>query len=415
MSDTEHSAFEEDNYNSKHSDVYLALVDTPVKVDDELNIEDTFIGGEPLWLDENSIPSEELLTCGSCKKKDNFKLLLQAFSPLDVDQVSDIQTKLGLKEISSVNPDDDRVLYVFICTKCQRKPNSIRCIRGVKKNVPQTDNTFSAKLDAVSEGKDFKINPFDLKKTEDSNPLENNKKEESNPFGSNPFNSQNSDNPFNSFKKNSEGEEQQKTPEKSAKAIQKAAQSEHDSKEDKQYDESKAFKNYLLYVEEESFKNKKPDHLKLPKNLKIDKEALDLTGTDEEDLTKNPIKVDPRTEKLSKFLDDDTFQKFQEIVAYNPHQVLRYDLGGKPLLYADTKVDLVSTIPNPSFNPSSKRVFEMQLMPKMIMDLEDTTSIKGGMEWGTILIFTDIQNYIPNYDDNDVGYVEECVRVQWES
>lgn len=413
MSDTEHSAFEDDGYNSKNSDVYLAFVDTPVKVDDELTIEDTFIGGEPLWLDENSKPSDDLLKCGSCKKNENFKLLLQAFSPLDVEQVSEIQARLDLNDTSAVNPDDDRVLYVFVCTKCQRKPNSIRCIRGVKKNAKKADNTFSAKLESVSEGKDFKINPFDLKKNEDeSNPFGSDKKEDSNPFGSNPFSSTNSENPFSKVTKE---EEPKKTPEVSAKALQKAAQTEHDSKEDKQFDDAKSFKNYLLYVEEESFKNKKPDHLKLPKNLKIDKEALDLTGADEEDLEKNPIKVDPRTEKLSKFLDDDTFQKFQEVVAYNPHQVLRYDLGGKPLLYADTKVDLVSTIPSPAFNPSSKRVFEMQLMPKMIMDLESTTSITGGMEWGTILVFTDIQNYTPKFDENDVGYVEECVRVQWEA
>ena len=85
-----------------------------------------------------------------------------------------------------------------------------------------------------------------------------------------------------------------------------------------------------LYVGEETFKNKKPAHLQLPKNLKIDQEALDLTG--DEDLEKDPIKLDPRTEKLCKFLDDDVFQKFQEVVGYNPLQVLRYDLGGKPLL-----------------------------------------------------------------------------------
>lgn len=54
-------------------------------------------------------------------------------------------------------------------------------------------------------------------------------------------------------------------------------------------------------------------------------------------------------------------------------------------------------------------------MPKMIMDLEVTVSVTEGMDWGTILIFTDVENYIPKFDEHGVGYVEECVRVQWES
>ena len=183
----------------------------------------------------------------------------------------------------------------------------------------------------------------------------------------------------------------------------KTARKLHDLQKDKEYDGNKCFKSCLLYVEEETFKNKKPAHLQLPKNLKIDKEALDLTG--DEDLEKDPIKLDPRTEKLSKFLDDDTFQKFQEVVGYNPLQVLRYDLGGKPLLYAETKVDILSTVPRPGYNPSSQRIFEMQLMPKMIFDLEEVVSVDNGMEWGTILVFTDVENYMPEFDEHGVGYV----------
>lgn len=103
------------------------------------------------------------------------------------------------------------------------------------------------------------------------------------------------------------------------------------------------------------------------------------------------------------------------MVGYNPLQVLRYDLGGKPLLYAETKVDILSTVPRPGYNPSSQRIFEMQLMPKMIFDLEEVVSVDNGMEWGTILVFTDVENYMPEFDEHGVGYVEECVKVQWES
>ena len=126
------------------------------------------------------------------------------------------------------------------------------------------------------------------------------------------------------------------------------------------------------------------------------------------------MKLDPRTEKISKFLDDDVFQKFQEVVSYNPGQVLRYDLGGLPLYYAKTPKEFEDLVAKPAYNPSSRRVFEMQLMPKMILDLEEEVSLTDGMDWGTIMVYTDIKNYIPKFDENQVGYVQEVVKVQWE-
>lgn len=396
------SEFEDDNGSGSGSTVYIALVDAPLKEDDDVSIEDTFIGGKPIWLDDKSLPSDNLLACGACKSKDNMKLLLQAFCPLDPEQVQDVQTNYGVDSMAYVSPEDDRVLYVFLCTKCQRKANSVRCIRGVKKNTKKnTPEKLSEKMEKLAVQKDFKINPFDLSNGKDSNP-----------FSANPFqNTASGSNPFSGGLKVHEVSEKKPANEPTMKTTRKL----HDSKADKTFDASEALQCFLLYVEEESFKNKKPDHLKLPKNLKIDKDALDLTGEAEADLDKNPIKLDPRTEKLSKFLDDDVFQKFQEVVGYNPQQVLRYDFGGKPLLYAQSKVDFEKTVANPAYNPSSKRVFEMQLMPKMIMDLENDASLAGGMEWGTILIYSDVENYIPKFDDNGVGYVEEVVKVQWES
>lgn len=394
---------DETTYDSKNSNVYLAFIDTAVKESDELNQEDTFIGGEPIWLHPDSIPEEELLQCGNCHSSNNMKLLLQAFSPLDDEQMEDIQLKyMDKPKLDFINSDDDRVLYIFICTKCQRKDKAIRCIRGVKKNTTGNSLVNDKISDVLShEGKNFQINPFDLSNTD------------SNPFGNNPFQNNNS-NPFaKPTEKEPILEETNKKQEPSAKTLRKL----HDSEKDKDFDKSKSFKNYLLYVEEEKFNNK-PDHLKLPKNLKINKEALDLSDAElEEDLERDPVKVDPRTEKLSKFLDDDVFQKFQEIVGYNPSQVLRYDIGGIPLFYsqiANLKL-FDNAIPKPAYNPSSRRVFEMQLMPKMILDLEETVSIKEGMEWGTILVFTDIENYVPKYDEHNVGYVEEFVKIQWES
>ncbi|CCE61312.1 hypothetical protein TPHA_0A02300 [Tetrapisispora phaffii CBS 4417] len=397
IEEMEGSDFEDNNLDSSPSEVYLAFIDTPVKEVDEVTIEDSFIGGEPIWLHPDSIPPEEYLHCGACKSKDRMKLLVQAFSPLDPEQVNSVQSKHNLNNLSNVNSNDDRVLYVFVCTKCPRKGNSIRCIRGVKKNKTSNLDVVNEKMEDLSMSKDFKINPFDLTKETDS----------ANPFSNNPF--QNNNSPFSKSK-----EPENKVSESDNKQSIKATRKQHDLLNDKKYDSKIAFKNYLLYVEKESFKNK-PDHLKLPKNLKIDDSALELDANGiEEDLGKNPIKLDPRTEKLSKFLDDDVFQKFQEVVGYNPHQVLRYEFGGNPLLYAASKIDFNAIVANPSYNPSSKRIFEMQLMPNMIMDLEENVNIEDGMEWGTILVYTDIENYIPQFDKNDVGYVEEVVKVQWE-
>ncbi|CCK71947.1 small subunit rRNA maturation protein TSR4 KNAG_0I01610 [Huiozyma naganishii CBS 8797] len=391
---------EEDGYNSKAGDVYLAYIDAPVKEVDEITVEDTFVGGEPIWLHPNSIPPSDMLKCGACKTPDHMKLLLQAFSPLDEETMESIHSTIGKNlHMNHINADNDRVLYVFICTNCQRKGNSVRCIRGVKKN-PRTAS-LESKIKDTPEGKDFNINPFDLSQTSSQS---------HNTMANNPFaTGTESVNPF----------ARTETPvvEKDVPDVEplssKNARKLHNSLKDKSFDSSKCFKPFSLYVEEERFTNK-PDHLKLPKNLKIDKDALELTGNNEEDLNKDPIRLDPRTEKLSKFLDDDVFQKFQEVVGYNPLQVLRYDIGGKPLYYAESKKKFEEIVANPGYNPSSCRIFEMQLMPKLILDLDETVSVNDGMVWGTIMVFTDAEDYIPKFDENNVGYVEESVTVQWE-
>ncbi|KAH3900521.1 small subunit rRNA maturation protein TSR4 SCDLUD_003508 [Saccharomycodes ludwigii] len=398
----------ENIYEKGQSEVYLGFVDTSIKETDEVTIEDTFIGGEEIWLHPESKPDESLLKCGNCSKK--MKLLLQAFTPLDTEQVDEASRKNKIQVTTKkfINGDDDRVLYVFICTDCPRHPKSVRCIRGVKKRGKTFHATLNEKLKTSNEeeGTKIDINPFDFNKLNIANNTNNgNSFNSNNPFESNPFSS--------SIIGQQKPDSKKEPNAPSAKTLRKL----HDAEKDKNFSEG-LFPGYFLYVERESFKNKIPDHLRIPDNVRISKDAIGEIETDDETSLLKDIKAlksDPRTEKLSKFLDDDVFQKFQEIVGYNSLQVLRYDFGGKPLYYTDTKkVDLLKIVPKPAFNPSSQRVFEMQLMPKMIIDLENEASFKDGMEWGTILIFTDIENYIPTFDKNAVGYVEEYVKVQWE-
>ncbi|CDO91993.1 unnamed protein product [Kluyveromyces dobzhanskii CBS 2104] len=420
MSSTEdiHSAGEDEDfdYKSKKSNVFLGLVDTAIKEEDEVVVEDTFIGGEPCWLAPDSEPSEELLRCDSCNSSEFMKLLVQAYAPVDLDIIEPICQKknIDLTIGSFINPDYTRVLYIFYCTTCKRKNGSVKCIRGVKKN--SSVDTLGEKMEQL-QTKEFQLNPFDVKNTSSgstetessSNPfaVSNDSAEAANPFAkaaANPFANTGSIETQSKIEPSSENQS----------VSQKTLRKLHEQKKDKKFDSSKAFPGYFLFVEEEAFRNT-PEHLKLPKNLKIDKTALELPDDAFDSLEENQIKLDPRTEKISKFLDDDVFQKFQEVVAYNPGQVLRYDLGGQPLYYAKTPKAFEDSVARPAYNPSSTRVFEMQLMPKMILDLEEVPSLTDGMEWGTIMVFTDIENYIPKFDENKVGYVQEAVKVQWES
>ena len=65
---------------------FLGFVDAPIISDgkdpednDLPTIEDTFIGGQPVWLHPDSKPAEKSLTCDVCNGK--LALYLQAFAP----------------------------------------------------------------------------------------------------------------------------------------------------------------------------------------------------------------------------------------------------------------------------------------------------------------------------------------------
>jgi pre-rRNA-processing protein TSR4 len=135
---------------------------------------------------------------------------------------------------------------------------------------------------------------------------------------------------------------------------------------------------------------------------------------------------------------DETFQKFADRLGQNPEQVLRYEFKGKPLLYSDT--DVVGKLLAPhSENASSSnakvtttssrggvglprcqncgadRVFEVQMTPHAITELEAQEMGIDGMEWGTIILGVCSKDCKPgDVAEGEVGYVEEWVGVQWE-
>ena len=132
---------------------------------------------------------------------------------------------------------------------------------------------------------------------------------------------------------------------------------------------------------------------------------------------------------------DKTFQKFADRLAQNPEQILRYEFDGQPVLYSSTDAvgkrlapehtaaavsSKVSISKQGSGIPrcttcGSERVFELQLTPHAITELEADEMGLDGMDWGTVLMAVCSKDCVPaDTADGTVGYVEEWVGVQWE-
>ena len=134
---------------------------------------------------------------------------------------------------------------------------------------------------------------------------------------------------------------------------------------------------------------------------------------------------------------DAVFQKFADRVGENPEQILRYEFKGKPLLYSDADAVGKALAPHSENGSSSnakvqtagrggagmprcqncgaERVFEVQLTPHAITELEAEEMSIDGMEWGTIIMGVCSKDCKPgDVEEGQVGYVEEWAGVQWE-
>jgi pre-rRNA-processing protein TSR4 len=66
-------------------------------------------------------------------------------------------------------------------------------------------------------------------------------------------------------------------------------------------------------------------------------------------------------------------------------------------------------------NCGARRVFEVQLMPNAIAELEADDLSLEGMEWGTVIVGVCERDCLPRgTEEQQVGYVEEWAGVQWE-
>lgn len=416
------------------SEVFLGFVDTEIGSDDEDDlptIEDTFIGGNPVWLHPSSKPDKKSLTCDNCGN--SLALLLQAFAPIDGNLY-------------------DRVIYIFGCkntASCSGKNGSVKCIRGISKDPKKIAELKKEQDDAVSKALDEKLRLENKKKLniELTKDLFSNTAS-SNPFGSNPFGQKSEANPFDTSASAKSEPFQEKVEPASLKTNNSAPKSYADIARTAVVEKPKTvksddsvllptYKGYFVYVDQERFKK-----VTLEPELEKYRHLVENVDTETEIVGSNKQErslsissnssgpLNPQASKISDMLDDKYFGNFTNIVKHNPTQVLRYDLGGKPLLYSGkdeiAKKFIVEenkpfNVPNPGYNPSSNRQFELQLMPQAIMNLEtyETAGINdilNGMSWGTIIVCTDVEDYIPeeNFDEHHVGYIEDWCGVQWE-
>lgn len=410
----EYSSDEEELDFENKSEVFLGFTEVAfAEEDDEPTIEDTFIGGQPIWLHPGSRPLDKELECDNCHK--TMALLLQAFAPLD-------------------DKPYDRVIYVFGCkntAQCSRKKGSVKAFRGVSKSPERVAEIKAEQAAEVQKLLDEKLQLENKKKlhielTKDlfdaTKPSANAFGGDSNPFGANPFGAAN---PFDKPAEKKVEEQKPQQVKKEVKAEKQPAKSTPKKAANKQDKKLPEYPGFFVCIEPEVIKKVTLEpELEKYKDL-IDKMDPEETSKERSMSTSSGTSgtLSQQNQKISNQLNDAHFENFSSVVGHNWSQVLRYDLGGRPLLYSGSddvaKAFNANTLPDPAYNPSSQRQFELQLMPKAIIDLEEcdsksTADILNGMSWGTIVVATDVEDYMPQLDDNYVGYVQEYCGVQWE-
>ncbi|KAG6011073.1 hypothetical protein E4U21_000104 [Claviceps maximensis] len=384
------------------------------------------LGGRPEWLDPETLPSAALARCAACQ--DLMVLILQLNA-----------------ELPEKFPGHDRRLYIFACrrTSCRRKNGSIRALRGVrvwadeettnmleadpmpeqKEPEPKSMNYGPALGDALfggaassGEASLAAANPFSSSNT--------------NPFGtqtnpSNPFSISSSQTPTNAQSttptKDQEAREDESPELSKTFAETLTINNRNDSRSNGS--RSNQLSSSSLPYESWPESSSQPTPYPTLYLAEADYETLDLTPTKipenaQIEAADAPDTVSALDKEAFESAMDATFQKFADRLAQNPDQVIRYEFGGTPLLYS--KTDAVGkklskgSIPDCP-NCRSRRVFEVQLTPNAIAELEADDMSLEGMEWGTIIVGVCAKDCIPRYTEKgESGYLEEWAGVQWE-
>ncbi|KAF2765569.1 hypothetical protein EJ03DRAFT_205393 [Teratosphaeria nubilosa] len=378
------------------------------------------LGGHPVWLDNKNAPSGSLAKCKVCNGL--MSLLLQLNG-----------------DIPDRFPGHERRLYIWSCRRkaCRRKEGSVRGFRATRveparaSTAPSKDQTGTA----TPSNADPKPAPnlgntlFGVK-----SPSSNT----SNPFAvpssaaattnANPFASASS----LAAKTLQKPTTQDSLPETFAQKARISSEPQTQAIQpqlapQEPWPDTSAFPDpYPRYYVDADNEYLDSDSHEVPSNARLDNSANGESSSF----------VDDKAAFESSM--DKTFQRFADRLSQNPDQVLRYEYNGQPLLYskggsvgkllapalenANAKVQtlaragtdpLSARLPKCA-NCGSKRVFELQLTPHAITELEAEEMSIDGMDWGTIIFAACNADCQGGKGDGGVGYVEEWVGVQWE-
>ncbi|KAF9146232.1 hypothetical protein BG015_011648 [Linnemannia schmuckeri] len=427
--------------SKKAGPILLGMPDSPMESQDDIDPYVTKIGGVPLWLSEDLPAPSKYGVCEACGK--NMYLLLQAYVPLETSPY-------------------DRVVYVWACNQrlCMRKKGSFRVVRALKLNPEYAQKLEKKAKPAAPVAPAPLANPFGAAPGafDMGNAL----------FGgagagfNNPFAPPSSTvNPFApppgfgapasaaapvSFasiassnipaKEESSSEDEEETVEESEPWPEKPP----------------AFSPHYLYIAEEVLEDSKAvsDEIteKYSHLLALEEANQDGGDDDEKGGPGGAGWSGEAYEKASlpKGVDK-AFKKFTERVQAWPDQCVRYHFLGSPLLFSFSDSTARTLLPaNASQHskhtaPSAHRIprcpackgprgFEFQLMPNLL-SLLDVTSKKYlseeemkalkerkgaqvfdiGMEWGTILVYSCVDDCFGKNAIKKANGAEEDIKV----
>lgn len=390
------------------------------------------------WIDDKTAPSGALAKCKVCNG------LLSLLLELNGD-------------LPDHFPGHERRLYIWSCRRkaCRRKEGSVRGIRGVrvakgaagkaaakaeKKEVKQEEEKPQPKIGESLFGvknsttSNAPANPF-------SNPFSSNSSAApANPFassgGANPFAAQTPATPPPAIEVSSEDKKAEASASLPETFAQKAristpppSTTTTPARPHEPWPAPSAFPpsypSYSLDAEYETLDTAAPSVPQNVRMLDIEAEGGSGSSNGKED------------KEIYESAHDAVFQKFADRVGQNPEQILRYEFKGKPLLYSDADT-VGKALAHASENASSNnakvqtagrgaagmprcancgadRVFEVQLTPHAITELEAEEISVDGMEWGTVILGVCARDCVPSgVGEGEVGYVEEWAGVQWE-
>jgi len=336
-------------------------------------------------------------------------------------------------------PGHERRLYVWACKKkaCRRKQGSVRCFRGLRRNhVPAAANVSQnaahtanrAADSSVSQTRDLGESLFGVKTpgTTHVNPFATS---HSNASAANPFaaKSTTTATPAPTSASN------ETLPETFAQKLRVSSPppiADNESPAVKEaWPREAAFPDpYPSYHVDADKEYLEAEPQGVPSNARLDRSAANGEGSSSA----------AEDKMLFESTMDKTFQRFADRLSQNPEQILRYEFAGQPLLYSRTDTvgkllaaeteqsnakvqttnhsgDPLATKVPKCTNCGKARVFELQLTPHAITELEADDLSLEGMDWGTILLYVcsaDCQE--KGLAQREIGYLEEWVGVQWE-